>query len=225
MSWNSAMLLSRSSLLVIAALATLGLAACDEAGGFSGREAGATLNEGAFGTPTRRNAGAQMAYRDLDGSVITMGSRFAAEVPAMVNFAFDSAVLDAEARAALDRQANWIRQNDGVLFRVYGHTDLVGSDAYNHRLGQRRANAVVQYLVSRGVPARRLQGVVSRGRTQPLIPTPEPERRNRRTVTEVAGFGHSFVGSDLDGKYAVNIYERYTTRLPTGRVQATTGSQ
>lgn len=212
--------------LATALLAAFALSACDLAAppGTERRAAGDDLDEGRFGAPTQRNTTAQLAYRELDGEMIDLGRRFAAEIPTMVNFEFDSAVLDAEARAILDRQAEWIRRHDGVLFRVFGHTDLVGSDAYNFRLGQRRANAVVQYLVSRGVPARRLQGVVSRGRTQPLIPTSEPERRNRRTVTEVAGRGHSFVGTDLDGKYAANVYELYVERVFTGSVRATTAS-
>ena len=61
-----------------------------------------------------------------------------------VNFAFNSARLDATARGTLREQAHWIRQFPEVRFRVYGHTDAVGSDAYNERLGRRRAHAVVE---------------------------------------------------------------------------------
>ena len=88
----------------------------------------------------------------------------------------------------LDRQAHWIKQFPEVRFRVFGHTDAVGSNAYNKSLGLRRARAAVNYLVSRGISRNRLEAVVSFGETQPLIPTPERERRNRRTVTEVSGF-------------------------------------
>lgn len=95
-----------------------------------------------------------------------------------------------------------------MRFRVYGHTDLVGSAAYNKRLGMARAQAVVGYLASLGISRARLEAVVSYGETQPLIVTSDRERRNRRTVTEVSGFvgSHPMV---LDGKYAEVIYREY----------------
>jgi outer membrane protein OmpA-like peptidoglycan-associated protein len=129
-------------------------------------------------------------------------------VPDTITFEFDSAVLDASAQAILRQQADWIRQFPEVRFRVYGHTDLVGSDAYNQRLGLRRAQAAVNYLVSQGISRSRLEAVVSFGRTRPVVPTAEPERRNRRTVTEVTGFvrRHPTV---LDGKYAQIIRRDY----------------
>ena len=132
----------------------------------------------------------------------------AAEVPSMVTFAFNSAQLDTNARAILAEQANWIRQFPEVRFRVYGHTDLVGSAAYNKRLGMARAQAVVAYLASQGISRSRLEAVVSYGETQPLIPTDNRERQNRRTVTEVSGFVKGR-GQVLDGQYAAVIYREY----------------
>lgn len=152
----------------------------------------------AFGEASEHNRLVQTGQRPY---LIRLGERFAAEVPTTINFAFDSARLDAEARAILNRQAAWIRRFPEATFRVYGHTDLVGSAQYNHRLGMRRARAVVNYLVSRGVNRSRLEAVVSHGETQPLIHTPDRERQNRRTVTEVSGFyqRHPTV---MDGQYA-----------------------
>ena len=85
---------------------------------------------------------------------------------------------------------DWIRQFPEVRFRVYGHTDLVGSEAYNKALGLRRAKAVVAYPVQpRHRHRSRLEAVVSFGKTQPVIRHPRPRtQRNRRTVTEVTGF-------------------------------------
>jgi peptidoglycan-associated lipoprotein len=142
------------------------------------------------------------------GYAQALGQRFAAEVPSTVNFAFDSAALDAEAQAILARQAHWIRQFPEVTFRVYGHTDLVGSARYNHDLGLRGARAVVDFLVRQGVSRSRLEALVSHGQTRPVIPTPHPERRNRRTVTEVSGFvrRHPTV---MDGRYAQIVYREY----------------
>ncbi len=177
-------------------------------------EAGHEVDGGAFGNATMNNTLVMNGDRSY---AIGLANRFAAEIPTMVNFAFDSAVLDAEARAALDLQANWIRQFPEIRFRVYGHTDLVGSNAYNRRLGKRRANAVVRYLSARGINRSRLEAVASFGETQPLIVTQARERKNRRTVTEVTGFvkRHPTI---LDGKYAQVIYREYVESAvpPTG---------
>jgi len=175
-----------------------GLAGCAQ-------EAGHRVDGGAFGNATMNNTLVMNGDRSY---AIGLANRFAAEVPSMVNFAFDSVVLDTEARAALDLQANWIRQFPEIRFRVYGHTDAVGSSAYNRRLGKRRANVVVRYLSARGISRSRLEAVASFGETRPLIVTQLRERKNRRTVTEVTGFvkRHPTL---LDGKYAQVIYREY----------------
>lgn len=140
--------------------------------------------------------------------VMNLAERFHKEVPDTVNFAFNSAHLDAQARAVLNAQAHFIRQFPEARFRVFGHTDLVGSDAYNKRLGLRRAQTVVAYLVSRGVSRSRLEAVVSYGETRPLIATQDRERQNRRTVTEVSGFVPD-APLVLDGKYALIVRREY----------------
>lgn len=174
------------------------LAAC-------GQEAGHQVDSGSFGNATMNNTLVMSGQKDY---AISLANRFAQEVPTTINFAFDSTVIDAQAAAILDQQANWIRQFPEVRFRVYGHTDAVGSSAYNKRLGQRRANAVVSYLSRRGISRSRLEAVVSYGETQPLIVTQNRERRNRRTVTEVTGFVQSHP-TVLDGKYAQIVYRDY----------------
>jgi len=139
---------------------------------------------------------------------VALAERFAAEVPDTINFAFDSAELSDEARSILKRQADFIRQFPEVRFRVFGYADKVGSDAYNQRLGLRRAKAAVAYLISQGISRSRLEAVVSYGETRPLIATNAAEVRNRRTVTEVSGF----VKSNplvLNGKYAEIIWREY----------------
>lgn len=140
--------------------------------------------------------------------VMDLADRFHKDVPDTVTFAFNSAQLDAQARAVLDRQAHFIRQFPEVRFRVYGHTDLVGSAAYNQRLGLRRAQAVVGYLVSRGVSRSRLEALASFGETRPVVSTEDRERRNRRTVTEVSGFVAD-APLVLDGQYAQIIRREY----------------
>jgi outer membrane protein OmpA-like peptidoglycan-associated protein len=169
--------------------------------------AGSQLNDWQFGQANTNNMMVQTGRGQFR---IDLANRFAAEVATTVNFAFNSAVLDGDARTALAEQARWIRQFPEIRFTVYGHTDLVGSNGYNKRLGLRRARTVVNYLVSQGISRKRLKAVVSFGETQPLIVTQGRERRNRRTVTEVSGFikNHPTV---LDGKYAQIVYRDYIT--------------
>ncbi len=148
--------------------------------------------------------------------VFNFAQRFHETVPDTVTFAFNSTALDQGAKNALRRQAHFIRQFPEVRWKVFGHTDLVGSTYYNKRLGQRRADAVVAYLVSLGVSRKRLQAVVSYGESRPVIATQDRERQNRRTVTEVSGFVQN-APLILDGKYAQVIQREYVesaTEIP-----------
>ncbi len=175
------------------------------------REAGYEVDQGAFGNATLNNS--QVMTGELTYAQI-LGRRFAAEVPTQINFAFDSAQLDAGAQRVLLRQADWIKQFPEARFRVYGHTDAVGSQAYNQSLGQRRADAAVAFLTRQGISRSRLEAVVSFGKTRPLINTPDRDRRNRRTVTEVSGFVDR-APQLLDGKYAEVIYREYVESATT----------
>jgi len=168
--------------------------------------AGAELDE--RGT-TRSAPEANLAVMTGErAAAIDLSRRFADAAPTTINFAFDSAVLAPEARAKLDEQIAFIRGHPNAVFRVYGHTDKVGTQAYNKTLGLRRAQAVVAYFVAKGLSRDRLEAVASFGETQPLVVTGGRERRNRRTVTEVSGFVNGRPQT-LDGKYAARIYEEY----------------
>lgn len=190
----------------VSALALVTLAACTDGNNDFLKETGAVIDGGNFGAATMNN---QLSHTGANNLAINLQRRFAAEVDTTVNFAFNSAILDAEARATLTQQASWIRQFPEIRFKVFGHTDLVGSDAYNRRLGLRRARAAVNFLVSQGVDRSRLQAVVSLGETQPIVATQEMERRNRRTVTEVSGFVQNRRDDVLNGKYAEIIFREY----------------
>ncbi|MCU9838391.1 OmpA family protein [Ruegeria sp. WL0004] len=170
-----------------------------------GLEAGYQVDSGTFGNATLNNVQMMNGERSY---AQTLADRFAREVPTQINFAFDSAQLDAAAQQTLTLQADWIRQFPEVRFRVYGHTDAVGSAGYNKSLGMRRAQAVVSYFASQGISRSRLEAVVSYGETQPLVQTSDRERRNRRTVTQVSGFVDKHQNI-LDGKYAQVIYREY----------------
>ena len=196
----------KTYLTAITALATL--AACGDIAGDSAfnKETGSVIDGGNFGNATMNN---HLVQTGAGSTQINLQRRFASEVDTTVNFAFNSAVLEADAQATLAQQANWIRQFPEIRFKVYGHTDLVGSNAYNRNLGLRRAQAVVAYLVSQGVSRSRLEAVVSLGETQPIVATQEMERRNRRTVTEVSGFVEAGRDDELNGKYAAIIFRDY----------------
>ena len=172
---------------------------------FNTREAGSEIDTGYFGNATMNNNQVQTGQGSY---TVNLNRRFTAEVNTMVTFPFNSTVLDQTARATLQQQASWIRQFPEVRFKVYGHTDLVGSTAYNRRLGLRRAEAVVLYLTSQGISRDRLEAVVSFGETQPVVVTEGMERRNRRTVTEVSGFVENHP-TLLNGRYAEVIFRDY----------------
>lgn len=175
-----------------------------------------SVDAGDFGNSTMNNTLVMTGQRD---AAHALRSRFADEVPSTITFAFNSAALTPEAQRILDQQAGWIRQFPELRFRVYGHTDLVGSDGYNKALGQRRAEAVVAYFASRGISRSRLEALVSFGETQPVVQTASPEERNRRTVTEVSGWVQARPGQ-MDGKYAQVVFREYVkSALPVPIVE------
>lgn len=98
-----------------------------------------------------------------------------------VHFAFDSFFLDPEAERILEQKAAWLQDNAGVSVQVEGHCDERGTSAYNLALGERRANAVQQYLTVLGVDPGRLS-TISYGEEQPLDPGHDEAAwsRNRR---------------------------------------------
>ncbi|MBI1492602.1 OmpA family protein [Halocynthiibacter styelae] len=201
------------SLILVAGLA--GLTACAPGANLQFyKEAGSVLNRGNFGNSNMNNHLIQTGQLDY---AVNLANRFEAEVPSTINFGFNEATLDAEARRVLTQQANWIRQFPEIQFRVYGHTDLVGGDAYNRRLGLRRAQAVVNFFVAQGISRSRLEAVSSLGESQPLVQTQDRERRNRRTVTGVSGFVQSNPAV-LNGKYAQIVWREYLTSAEPARV-------
>lgn len=100
-----------------------------------------------------------------------------------VYFAVDSSAIDGEAQRVLDAQANGIKQN-GVSVLVEGHADERGTREYNLALGERRANAIKQYLVSQGVDGAKVD-TISYGKERPIAEGADESawQRNRRGVT------------------------------------------
>jgi len=196
-------------LTTLAVLATgMSLAACSSLTGPAGEGPYSHL----YGVATAQNINAQIAYGDPAGRIRALNEAFRAAAEDTVTFEFNSASLDGAARTALDGQAKWLKEHPHVRMTIVGHTDLVGSEGYNDRLGLRRARSVVAYLVSRGVGRSRLDAVESRGEREPVVQTEDRERRNRRSVTSVAGFERHYVGNGMDGELAQRIYNGYQAR-------------
>lgn len=103
-----------------------------------------------------------------------------------VFFDTDSYDVDAEDQATLSRQAQWLAKYPNVSVTIEGHCDERGTREYNLALGERRANAAKNYLVSVGVPASRIS-VISYGKERPLATGSDEAAwaQNRRAVTVV----------------------------------------
>lgn len=177
-------------------------------------EAGALSAKEGFGNSIAANT--EIMTRKADYT-IDLSKKFNEDVPTTVYFAFNSAELDSAARAALRVQADWISQFPEIKFTVYGHTDRVGLSKINRAIGQKRAQAVVDYLISHGVDKSRLKAVISEGESNPAIDSRERERLNRRAITDVSGFvaGHPSV---TDSNYALVVYRDY---VASGSIDAT----
>jgi outer membrane protein OmpA-like peptidoglycan-associated protein len=104
-----------------------------------------------------------------------------------VKFGFDKAVLSDEARAALDTFASQLKtENKNVYVEIQGHTDNVGGELYNEKLGQQRAEAVETYLAKQGIPLFRMESI-SYGEAAPVADNSSRDGRaqNRRVVLVV----------------------------------------
>jgi OOP family OmpA-OmpF porin len=103
-------------------------------------------------------------------------------------FDFDRSVIKPEGQAALNQLVAKLRTVTVEVVIVVGHTDSVGTNAYNLKLGQRRAEAVKRYLTSQGVEASRVY-TDSKGENQPIASnnTAQGRSENRRVVVEVYG--------------------------------------
>lgn len=163
---------------VVLLVAALGLAACGDKNADS-------LNGNQYGNGASAGAGSGDASdpRSVAYFNTTIGDR--------VLFPVDQSTLNQEGKDLLTLQARWLMENVEYRAIIQGHADEQGTREYNLALGERRANAAQQFLVSQGVASNRLQ-VVSFGKERPIEICSEEScyAQNRRSVTVVtAGAG------------------------------------
>ncbi|HEX7125509.1 MAG TPA: peptidoglycan-associated lipoprotein Pal [Thermodesulfobacteriota bacterium] len=145
-----------------------GAAAPGGAGAPEDAVAGRTLE----GAPTTTAPGGAAPGEQLAlGPTVDSPAGPVQEVEALrdVYFEFDSASLTDGAREALNFNANWMQRFPGTRVLIEGHTDQRGSTAYNLALGERRAVAARDYLVSLGIARERIQ-TISYGKERPADP-------------------------------------------------------
>ena len=108
----------------------------------------------------------------------------ASGVPDRVFFATNESILTTKSRDTLRKQAAWMRKNSDLTFVIEGHADERGTREYNLALGERRANAAKDYLMTYGVAGSRLS-VISYGKERPVDSGSNPLSwsKNRRSVT------------------------------------------
>ena len=114
-----------------------------------------------------------MSYLDKD-----------ATVPAKIYFGYDSYLLTSISEGTLDLQVTWMDQNPSKYILIEGHCDERGTREYNLALGERRANAVREYLTSMGIAEDRVN-FVSYGKERPDVEGSYDDAwtKNRRSVT------------------------------------------
>ena len=124
---------------------------------------------------------------DIEGDVYTGKETveyLAAGVPDRVFFATNKSSLTTASRATLRKQATFLRKNKNLTVTIEGHADERGTREYNLALGERRANAARDYLMTYGISGKRIS-VISYGQEKPVNPKSSPLAwsQNRRSVT------------------------------------------
>jgi len=141
-------------------------------------------SSGEFNTSTSDDG---VAGVTVEGEEIVPGSQedLIVNVGDRVFFGYDSAELDSDAQELLQDQVAWIKQHD-VSVTIEGHCDERGTREYNLALGEKRAQAVKNYLISLGVAATRVS-TISYGKERPAVVGSNEGAwsQNRRSVTTV----------------------------------------
>lgn len=133
---------------------------------------------------------ARQRAADSAAAVASAATEVRNMLAAMIHFDFDKATLRPDDQAGLDQKVAILTANATVRVRISGHCDERGSDEYNLALGNRRATAAKQYLVSHGVDASRIE-TVSYGEERPIATGHDEDSwaQNRRDEFEILSGG------------------------------------
>ena len=113
---------------------------------------------------------------------------FVVNVGDRVFFESDSTELSSQARATLDKQAQWLQHYNRYAFTIEGHADERGTREYNISLSARRATAARNFLIQQGVPGSRISSIAyGKERPAALCDAEECWSQNRRAVTVITG--------------------------------------
>ena len=132
---------------------------------------------------TQKKVGTGMMQGDVYTGTDTI-EYLATGVKDRVFFATNKSVLTTASRDTLRKQAAWLRKNKDINVTIEGHADERGTREYNLALGERRANAAKDYLMTYGISGSRMS-VISYGKERPVNPGSSPLAwsQNRRSVT------------------------------------------
>ena len=152
--------------------------------------AAALLGAGCAGQKNALDASMAGGGRRLGAATPGSPQEFQVSVGDRVFFETDQTSLTGQAQSTLDRQAQWLKQYGQYAFTIEGHADERGTREYNLALGARRAAAVRDYLIARGVAANRMR-TVSYGKERPVAVCDDIScwSQNRRAVTVLNGAG------------------------------------
>ena len=171
-------------LLII--LVGLGLAACETTPKDTGSATGDGTSGAASTTGSSVSTGALASRPQPTGPRPGSQEDLVTNVGDRVFFDLDSIKLGGDARATLEKQAEWLQRNPGIIVSIEGHADERGTREYNLALGERRATAVRDYLVALGISQNRMK-TVSFGKERPVDPSSGRSAwdKNRRGVMVV----------------------------------------
>ena len=159
--------------LLVLAVSTLLLVAC------SGTKDGAELYGAAEG-----GWNDDVDITNLSATALT--KKFHKTGADVVYFSFNESSLDSLAKADLQKQADWLKENPKALIVIEGRCDERGTREYNLALGEQRANAARSYLIAKGISSNRIR-TISYGKDKPVVlGSDEDAWAKNRSATTVA---------------------------------------
>jgi outer membrane protein OmpA-like peptidoglycan-associated protein len=188
--------------------AIIGGAAGGVAGGVIGNQTGSTVRGAIIGAVVGGAVGAIIGHQmdqqakelqqNIPGATVTrVGEGIAVTFASGLLYDFDSDVVRPEAASNLRNLASSLKKYPNTDLIIVGHTDAVGTSAYNQGLSERRATAAANYLQSQGVTPTRLRAM-GRGETEPLASNDTEGGRQLNRRVEIAIFANAAARAGSD---------------------------